>query len=108
MKHKILEKDIMKLVTDWLTMKRIYFVRMNTYSGKTQSGAWMRQGKKGMADILVIRSVSKGHSLIWLELKKPKGGIQSEAQKLFADSVRIEGHQYHIIRSLEDLEAAFK
>lgn len=96
------------MVQDWLHIHKVFFIRMNTYSGKTQSGAWMRQGKKGMADILVIRSVSKGHSLIWLELKKPKGGIQSEDQKIFADSVRMEGHQYHVVHSLEELEAAFQ
>lgn len=116
----------MKLVTGWLTMKRIYFVRMNTYSGKVQSGAWLKQGRVGMADIVVMPRVDiftvnmsdgktkpqetvRGNAFLvkWLEVKAPKG-FQSPDQKRFQSEVQEAGMSYYIIRSLEDLEAAFK
>ncbi len=55
---------------------------------------------EGMADILVI---FEGRA-IWLEIKRPKLGRQSDAQKAFEKRSVENGSVYKIVTSVEDLE----
>lgn len=96
------ESDILRLSLDWLAAKHIMAFRMNTGAIKLEK-RFFRFGVPGMSDVLAFRD----GQVFWLEMKAP-AGKQSALQWSFQLQVQNEGHRYHIIRSLEDLEAAFR
>ena len=95
------------LICDYLTAKRVWWMRMNTgatlaeHKGKTRV---IRYGRKGCADLLVIDREDEQLPLmrvIWIETKHRTK--QSEHQKMFQEEVESEGHVYIVARSLEDV-----
>jgi hypothetical protein len=113
MKLKQSEADIQKSIIKYLQTKKYYTIRMNTGMIRTESGSYFRQGKKGMADVLVLTNESvfwnidsdsipiKVSRVYWCEVKTAKG-IQSPAQKLFQAEVESYGHKYLVVRSIDD------
>jgi hypothetical protein len=84
----IYEKDVLKAVKQVLEIYNIPYIRNNSGSIKSESGRWISFGKKGSADIVGIITMGrlKGHFLA-IEVKRPNGGILSEAQKEWLDKV---------------------
>lgn len=123
------EKDLQRLVLDWLSAHRIWHIRLNTgaMSGSHKGKKWfVKFGKPGMADILVhmwkpCSRVCPGSGVfscgrdyywkepltIWIELKA-KRGVQSPAQKEFQQEVEAHGMKYILARSLEDVQQAIQ
>lgn len=108
------EALVQKAITDWLTAKGIFHLRMNSgavvsqYKGKTRM---IRYGTEGCADILAFvpafieqDGVKTIISMpIWIEVKAKKG-VQSESQKAWEAKVESEGQIYILARSIEDVE----
>ena len=99
------ESQLMKLVTDWLTAEGYFWVRMNTVSGKLERGGYVKQGVKGMADLMVWSVVACEGDLNWLELKSPRGKLTPE-QSSFGEMVKSRGMGWAVCRSLEDVKSA--
>ena len=101
----------------WLRMQRItYFMvgNENPYSSALRScckqqargliarleAKAKKMGKvNGAPDLVII--LPKGR-VIFLELKKTKGGRQSESQKRFEQEVKELGHDYFLARGAEE------
>lgn len=103
------ESDILKQITDYLTVKGYWWSRMNSGAmfGSHNGKRWaVRFGRKGMADILMTRNNCLGElRLVWIEVKNEKG-VQSEDQKKFEIETKGEGHWYILARSIDDLITA--
>lgn len=101
------ERDVKKLITDWLDAKHIQWHRMQV----GRKGR-VKFGEKGMADLLVVyrctyrpEGCKDLHRVIWIETKREKGGKgQSEDQREFQSRVLANGQEYILARSLEDVE----
>lgn len=92
------------LICDYLTAKRVWWMRMNSgatlaeHNGKTRM---IRYGRKGCADLLAIEWESGEHRPIWIETKA--GTKQSIYQQAFQNEVEREGHIYVLAQMLEDV-----
>jgi hypothetical protein len=112
----IAEKDVQKACIDLLNAERIWFMRLNTGAMKTEN-SFVRFNKPGTPDILAVPQLSftdfgnLGDTprdvlrpvLVWLEIKKSKGGKQSDAQKQFQAEVQAQGHTYLLISDVDQL-----
>lgn len=98
-----LEKDIQFSVCDYLARKRYFFWRQNTSGIYDPVKGIHRRASKwalaGVPDIIVI----KDGKFIGLEVKRPTT-VQNEAQKNFERETKLAGGEYHIIRSIEDIQ----
>jgi hypothetical protein len=113
------EGSLLRAVTDLLTAERIWWCRQNTGSivlGEGKSRRCFTSGRKGMADLLVIRTcIYPAHGcgfisfqrVLWLELKSLKG-VQSPAQKEFQREVEAEGHAYLLVRDVRQVQTWLK
>lgn len=114
------ERDIQRLILDWLAAQKIWHIRLNTgaMSGAHKGKRWfVRFGKPGMADILIVGScpvsiagenrIRYWSQVAWVEVKAPKG-VQSEDQKAFQKEVEAAGMTYILARSLEDVSDALQ
>ena len=111
MRIKPKESEIQKAIMDYLTLKKIWHMRLNTgaiageHKGKKR---FVKFGKPGMADILAtIKNSCGGMSLAWIEVKR-QGGKQTEDQKIFEQEVFEAGHNYLVVESLDQLMVWFK
>jgi hypothetical protein len=86
----IKENDVKRQVKDWLTLNG-YF-NFHLLAGM---GAY-----KGAPDRIAVK---KGGQVYFIEVKKPKGGIQSEYQIEFQRRIEEKGGKYLLVRSLEEL-----
>jgi len=105
--RKVLEKDVLKQVSQYLRLKRCLVYRMNTGAGifQNQNGPrrFVKFGEKGMADVLAFTK----RSVIWVECKGGSGK-QSELQKKFQEDVEAYGHTYIVAKSIDDLMPLFE
>jgi hypothetical protein len=104
LKTNILEKDIQRAICDYLALRRYFFYRNNNtpiydVTRKTFR-AMPKYTPRGICDIIII---AKGGKYIGLEVKT-KTGTQSEPQIIFEQNVKKAGGEYHIVRSLEDVQ----
>lgn len=100
---KITENMVMRAVCEYLTYKRIFFYRQNNVP-ICDAGVYRRMPKysiPGVSDLLALPY----NRTMFLECKSPTGK-QSQAQKEFEKNVKASGHEYYIIRSVEDVERA--
>jgi hypothetical protein len=95
------EADVIKAVDRWLSLKRIPHWCVNSGALKTERGHLVRFGAKGMSDIYAI---GPGGISIWIECKRPKGGVVSAAQKEFLDCINRNGGIGIVVNSIESLE----
>jgi hypothetical protein len=99
-----LESSIQAAICDYLSLRRHFFWRQNTVGLFDASTGRHRSMPKysmsGVPDIILIRD----GQFIGLEVKRP-GGKQSEAQEEFERKVRFYGGQYHIVHSIEEVQA---
>src|SRR5690348_12228433 len=101
-------------ILDWLAAERIWHIRLNTgaMAGSHKGKKWfVRFGRPGMADILAIKYIKTAygdsHHVNWLECKTPNGRL-SPAQREFCREVSEQGHNYYILRSLDEAIAILK
>lgn len=80
---------------------KLVFWRSNAGVGFTKSGFMITFGRKGMPDMFVLCA----GKLIGLELKSKTGSLE-QSQKELRPLLEAQGCAYHVIRSVEDLEAA--
>lgn len=88
-KPKITENHIKKDVKQYLSYKGWYHFYLLAGMG----------AYKGSPDIISI----KDGRVLFLEIKKPVGGKQSDHQKKFQEDTEEHGGEYYIIRNLDDL-----
>jgi hypothetical protein len=104
---KIMEADVLQAVDQWLSLKRIPHWRMNSGGLKDSRGRLVRFGARGMADFYAIGPAPEGKS-IWIECKRPSGGIVSAAQREFLDCINRHSGVGIVVHSVEDLEEQLK
>ena len=101
---KHLEKEIQLSICQYLEMKHYFFWRQNTtpvFDFKNKMYRPMpKYSLNGVPDIILI---NKG-IFIGLEVKQPKGK-QSDSQRLFELACKKAGGRYHIITSIDDVQA---
>jgi hypothetical protein len=97
------ERDIQKLIMDYLAAEHILAFRMNVGAMKIDK-RFIQYGVLGMADILSFPLTGVP---LWIEVKAEKGK-QSPAQKSFRDQVEEYGHHYLLARSLDDVQTAVR
>lgn len=102
------ESDLLRLVMEWLSAKRILAFRQNTGAIKVDQ-RFIRFGVIGMADIIAFPCNGENDCIIptWIELKVGSNK-QSDYQKSFQKLVIREGHHYILARSLDDVEAGMQ
>lgn len=97
------ETDIQLAICDYLNYKNIFFWRNNNtpiFDPKYKIfRAMPKYTMKGIPDIIIIQ---KGR-FIGLEVKTPKTK-QSERQVEFEKNCIKAGGQYHVVRSIDDVE----
>lgn len=100
MKHE--EGRIQYEICQWLQAKGIYFFSIpNEATGRTalQQSRLVAMGlRAGVSDLVVVLP----GRVVFLEVKAPDGK-QSPKQKMFEDKVTGFGHDYFIVRSVEDV-----
>jgi hypothetical protein len=101
----IKEADVLKAVDHWLTIKKIPHWRINSGALKTDRGHLVRFGATGMSDFYAIGSDGKS---IWIECKRPQGGVVSAAQKEFLERINYHGGIGIVVNSIESLELQLK
>jgi hypothetical protein len=110
MTRSLRESDILRAVMDYLAAEKIPHWRMNSgaMAGSHKGKKWfVRFGEKGMADVLVIRSIQMTdfwqlQRVLWIEIKRP-GERQTADQKAFQSYVESCGMRYAVVASIEDL-----
>ena len=101
----IKEADVLKAVDRWLTLKKIPHWRINSGALKTERGRLVRFGAAGMSDFFAIGPEGRA---IWIECKRPQGGVVSAAQKEFIDCINRHGGIGIVVNSIESLELQLK
>lgn len=100
------ESTLLASVCDYLAYRKHFFWRQNTAPTVQKDATGWRfrrmpnHSMRGVPDIILVR---KGQ-FVGLEVK-PKGKYQSPDQKIFEALVKEAGGAYHVIRSIEDLQA---
>ena len=92
------EKDIQKVIIEYLLIKKIFHWRQNSGAFKTDAGGFYRIGIVGAADIFILQ---KG--IIYACEVKNEKGKQSDTQKTFQEQFEKAGGIYFIARNLEDV-----
>ena len=94
-------------ICEYLTVKRVFFVRLNNipalYRDKTGALQFRKMGKyarPGLSDILVV----KDGRAIFLEVKDEKGKLSDE-QLEFSRAAILAGADYYVVRTIDDLIA---
>lgn len=97
------ETESQAAILDYLAARGVFAVRLNNqpiYDGKR--GIFRNLPKhtpKGLADILAV----KDGKAIFIEVKSDKGSMSPE-QHEFARRAVIAGADYHVARSIDDVE----
>jgi hypothetical protein len=102
---RISEAEVVRNVMEYLSLKGIPSFRMNSGAYRTENGGFVRFGAKGMSDIYAI---GPGGRSVWIECKRPRGGVVSPYQRAFIDCVNRHGGVAVIVTSLESLEIQLK
>lgn len=99
---KILEKEIQLAICDYLSLRKHFFWRQNTTpifaDGKFRS--MPKYSLTGVPDIILIKD-----GKFWgLEVKREKAKM-SEAQMHFMKNCTLKGGEYHVVTSVDDVQA---
>lgn len=97
------EKEIQKLIIEWLWWNKIFHFRQNTGAFATKAGGFYRFGTPGSPDIICVID----GKFIGIEVKA-KGGKQSPAQKEFQGKLVMAGGQYILAYDLDDVIEVLK
>lgn len=96
------ENNVQNAICEYLERRRHFFFRVNTV-GVYDSVRKIHRNlpkyvKKGTPDIILI----KGGKFYGLEVKDK--GVQSEDQRRFEIACKIAGGEYHVVRSIDDVQ----
>lgn len=102
------ERDIQKAIIDYLqlleNLGKLIFIRNNSIAATivrpNGSRGYVNNKKPGSPDILVF---GKDGRTFHLEVKAEKGR-QSPAQKDYEKNIKKLGHQYKVVRSINDVQ----
>ena len=98
------EAEIQLSICEYLETKRHFFWRQNVSPTITPDGKGFRRmpkySKNGVPDIIVI----KDGFFIGLECKR-KGAKQRDSQKKFEKDSMEAGAEYHLVSSIDDVQA---
>jgi hypothetical protein len=102
-KQKTPEGYVQGSIMEYLSIKQIDHIRMNTGAVKVE-GRFIRFGTPGMGDILAFSNTGMPRipRIFWIECKAP-GGKQTADQKAFESWAQAMGHTYILAYSLEDV-----
>jgi hypothetical protein len=90
-----------------LTQLGLFWIRVN--SGQTRvRGGFIHGAKKGTADIVVFVRPSFFSTPLWLETKAGKNPQTPEQREFEHKVTAIYGHDYRVIRSIDDLMDVLK
>ena len=98
------ESQILRAITDYLTLKRYLFIRNGTGSFKTEKGGYFKTGSAGSPDILVF---TEGGVCIGLEVKTSTGKLNENQVAWKARAEKI-GMRYCVVRSLDEAITALQ
>ena len=108
MKRTTPENAVKRAVTDLLSAKHIWWVRMNSRTVHLPGAGGKDRpvffGQPGMADILATPEIRGSIRVLWIETKAGKGK-QSPDQADFEEWVLYAGHSYLVARSSDDVLA---
>jgi hypothetical protein len=113
MTRKTPESYVLRGVLDYLAVKRIFAMRMNSGAVQDRRGIPVRMHESGTADVMAVQQCegygayegTTKHRIWWIECKAPNGK-QSPLQKDFQEKVEAEGHRYILAFGIDDLERA--
>lgn len=112
------EKDLLRLVTDYLAAKKIEFYRMQSGKilGSHKGRSWaVKLCPPGTPDIQILQPaairytdilpgpIESFYRIIWLECKSDRGRPSAE-QVLFGSRAIAKGQTYLVVRTLEDVQ----
>ena len=102
------EGKIQLAICKHLRKQGVFFWRSNnqpTYDPKMNSGrgGYRSQGEYAISGVPDIIAISKDGQFIGLEVKTPKGK-QSTEQIFFQKRCERIGAQYHVVRSVDDVD----
>lgn len=109
--QKVPESGVLRACLDLLAAEKIWHRRWNTGAVKTGKRLF-RFGKPGDADILAaphrsMECCNKVHRFRWIDFLwiecKSDSGKQTADQKEFEREVRGQGHQYLLVRDVDQL-----
>jgi len=103
----VAERDTQKAILQFLALKKLWAIRLNTGAAMYQTGGktrFVRFGSPGLADIAVF--TKGGVGVIWVEVKSKTGKL-SEAQREFKKQAEEHGHFYIVARDVSDLYPLF-
>jgi hypothetical protein len=102
--RKTPEGYVLASVMEYLAVKKIFALRMNSGAIQDKRGIPVRMHKPGTADVLALKNWGyEGFQPHWIECKAPNGK-QSDLQKQFQEQVEAEGHVYILAYGIDDLE----
>jgi hypothetical protein len=97
------ESDIQRAICDYLAYRKVFFWRQNTaptFDRASQTyRAMPKYAMRGVPDIIAI----KGGQFIGLEVKTATGRLSAD-QKTFEAYSKQAGAQYHVVRSINDVQ----
>ena len=130
------EGAVKSAVIDLLNAERIWWQRNQSAvqiipAQNGQKRRFIKSGRVGVADILalpiiparcqecgcsrvcghesaIFSSIIRVPQPLWLEIKAPRGGVQSDAQKAFQAEVTAQGHAYLLVNDVVILQAWLK
>ena len=106
--RKILEKDVLRVILHYLTLRKVWHRRINSggamLAGHRGKGQFVRFGAPGMPDILARGT---NGAVIWIEVKSPTGK-QTEDQRKWQEDMERFGDIYVLARSVTDVSALFE
>ena len=103
MKIKVKEKDVQKVIIEYLKITKHFFWRNNTGAFKTERGRFMRFGDLGSPDIFIVK---KGN-IYGIEVKA-SDGKQSDNQIEWQKGFEKNGGIYILASSLEEFLEQYK
>ncbi len=104
-KSKIMEKDVLRLCIDWLTLTKWCVFRLNNvgvYNPRTRS--YFFKGRRGLPDIMAFKPKKP---VLFVECKREKGKLTQEQK----DTLEIINQTLSIgicVHSLEELQQKTK
>jgi hypothetical protein len=103
--RSVKEGPVIKAVDQYLSLKHIPHYRMNSGALENKYGQPVKFGATGMSDFYAIGPAGIS---IWIECKRPVGGVVSEAQHEFLDCINRHGGIGIVVNSIESLEQQLK
>jgi hypothetical protein len=102
------ESEIVRSICDYLALRKHHFWRQNTAPAVQKSADGWRfrrmptHALKGVPDIILIKPPHG--QFVGLEVKRPEGRLSPE-QKAFEAACQAQGGQYHVVRSIAEVQA---